>query len=333
MRPHASSASKKPFFPALGSGKAADVVGEEPEGLRVMLGSEREVVGSVEPTAALLQDRALFDERRPAGLVGGPEQPDDRRSIRGEAGAPQDGDVRGHERMGRVDGRTSACEHQAGGGAAGVEVQTAGRRVVEIIDPEAGMVAPHAGGAEILAMDVGADSHVPLAQGRILGPGVEPSRDPVGREQGEGPAEEVERVSGHQRNLPPQQVGIAVPEPSIVPEELLHRVAHHGKVYIPDRPIHDAAVCRVNATNDNPLWCRRLRWSTRGFRFYRLQLQSPLPVLQWPQRQELDLQKQAPLGAATFSAWVGSAFCGGGVQPIAITTAASTIRSFVTVAS
>jgi len=41
---------------------------------------------------------------------------------------------------------------------------------------------------------------------------------------------------------------------------------------------------------------------------YRLQLQSPLPVLQWAQRQELDLQKQAPLGAATFSACVGSAF-------------------------
>ena len=66
---------------------------------------------------------------------------------------------------------------------------------------------------------------------------------------------------------------------------------------------------------------------------YRLQLHSPLPVPQWEQRQELDLQKQAPLGAAAFSAWVGSTFCGGGVQPIAITTAANTIRSFVTVAS
>jgi len=64
-----------------------------------------------------------------------------------------------------------------------------------------------------------------------------------------------------------------------------------------------------------------------------LQVQSPLPVLQWTHRQELDLQKQAPLGAAAFSWGVGSTFCGGGVQPIAITTAANTIRSFVTVAS
>lgn len=66
---------------------------------------------------------------------------------------------------------------------------------------------------------------------------------------------------------------------------------------------------------------------------YLLQVQSPFPVLQWAHRQEFDLQKQAPLGAAAFSCGVGSAFCGGGVQPIAITTAASTIRSLVTVAS
>jgi hypothetical protein len=64
-----------------------------------------------------------------------------------------------------------------------------------------------------------------------------------------------------------------------------------------------------------------------------LQLHSPLPVEQWEQRQEFDLQKQVPLGAAAFSWVVGSAFCGGGVQPIAITTAANTIRSFVMVAS
>ena len=66
---------------------------------------------------------------------------------------------------------------------------------------------------------------------------------------------------------------------------------------------------------------------------YRLQLQSPLPVLQWPQRQALDLQKQLPLGAAAFSAAVGAA--GGGVvsQPVARTTAASIIRSFVIVPS
>jgi len=44
---------------------------------------------------------------------------------------------------------------------------------------------------------------------------------------------------------------------------------------------------------------------------YRLQLQSPLPVLQWLQRQELDLQKQVPLGAAAFSAAVGAGGGGG----------------------
>src|SRR6185295_3427840 len=66
---------------------------------------------------------------------------------------------------------------------------------------------------------------------------------------------------------------------------------------------------------------------------YRLQLQSPLPVLQWEQRQELDLQKQLPFGAAAFSAGVGSAGAGGGVQPAASRTAASTMRSFFIVPS
>jgi hypothetical protein len=64
---------------------------------------------------------------------------------------------------------------------------------------------------------------------------------------------------------------------------------------------------------------------------YRLQAQSPLPVLQWLQRQALDLQKQAPLGAAAFSAAVGSAGGGGAEQPVASTTAASSVRSFVIV--
>ena len=62
---------------------------------------------------------------------------------------------------------------------------------------------------------------------------------------------------------------------------------------------------------------------------YLLQLQSPLPVLQWPQRQELDLQKQEPLGAAAFSAGVGSALGGAVSHPVAIRTAASNVRSFV----
>jgi hypothetical protein len=64
---------------------------------------------------------------------------------------------------------------------------------------------------------------------------------------------------------------------------------------------------------------------------YRLQVQSPLPVLQWLQRQAPDLQKQAPLGAAAFSAAVGSAGGGGAEQPVASTTAASSVRSFVIV--
>src|SRR5207249_868131 len=67
--------------------------------------------------------------------------------------------------------------------------------------------------------------------------------------------------------------------------------------------------------------------------YYRLQLQSPLPVLQWPQRQESALQKQVPLGAAAFSAGVFSTGAGGGVHPVAIRTAASNIRSLVIVPS
>jgi len=63
-------------------------------------------------------------------------------------------------------------------------------------------------------------------------------------------------------------------------------------------------------------------------RRYRLQLQSPLPVLQWAQRQAFDLQKQVPLGAAAFSAWVFSTGAGAGVHPIAIASAAITTRSF-----
>ena len=64
----------------------------------------------------------------------------------------------------------------------------------------------------------------------------------------------------------------------------------------------------------------------------RLQVHSPLPVLQCAQRQELDLQKQVPWGAAAFSAGVGSAgFGGGAVQPVASRTAASTARSFIIV--
>ena len=65
---------------------------------------------------------------------------------------------------------------------------------------------------------------------------------------------------------------------------------------------------------------------------YCLQVQSPLPVLQWLQRQALDLQKQVPFGAAAFSAAVGAGAGGGGVaQPVASRTAASIIRMFVIV--
>lgn len=60
-----------------------------------------------------------------------------------------------------------------------------------------------------------------------------------------------------------------------------------------------------------------------------MQLQSPLPVLQWEQRQALDLQKQLPLGAAAFSSAVGPAGAGGGVHPVASRTAASKVRSFI----
>jgi hypothetical protein len=57
-----------------------------------------------------------------------------------------------------------------------------------------------------------------------------------------------------------------------------------------------------------------------------LQLQSPLPVLQWAQRQLADLQKHVPFGAAAFSAAVGAG-AGGGVHPIASATATITTRS------